>query len=308
MEADAIVKNAEIKGRVRAAFVFMLVTLFASQFISMILPSVPAQICQILCMIIGMLIALTGRSKPEKGTLMAEANRMTGRSFVVTLGAFMAAKLLSTGAAAALMLLFADESAAEALDGIATVEDDLLMSFLFLGIATPICEEAVFRGCVGNGFKKHGIRFAMIMSSLLFAMYHCNLFQLISAFLPGIVLFYVAMNYSIKWSVLFHFINNGVLSIGSLALKNAFPDSFAAGCVEYVIEGALLIAALCLMKKDAAVEKVKAFLSAPENEKGAYKAAAGNVWFILMAFIMAIVTAGLFLMIGGGMADYLAAG
>lgn len=304
MEAEE--RKAEIKRAVRTAFVFMIMAVFAGQILSAVLSPAPPKTYEIVCMVIGALIALTGRSKPEKGALTATANRMTGRAFIVTLGAFMAAKLLSMAASAALMLLFADESSAEALQGLETLGDNLLMSFLFLGIFTPICEEAVFRGCIGNGFKKHGIRFAMIMSSLLFAMYHCNLFQLISTFLPGIVLFYVAMNYSIKWSILFHFINNGVLSIGSIALKQAFPDSPAAGIADYAIEAALVIAALLLMRKDNAAEKVRAFLSGPEDEKGAYKAAIGNGWFILMAIVLAVVTAALLLMIGGGMAGSLA--
>lgn len=304
MEAEE--RKAEIKRAVRTAFVFMIMAVFAGQILSAVLSPAPPKTYEIVCMVIGALIALTGRSKPEKGSLTATANRMTGRAFIVTLGAFMAAKLLSMAASAALMLLFADESSAEALQGLETLGDNLLMSFLFLGIFTPVCEEAVFRGCIGNSFKKHGIRFAMIMSSLLFAMYHCNLFQLISTFLPGIVLFYVAMNYSIKWSILFHFINNGVLSIGSIALKQAFPDLPAAGIADYAIEGALVIAALLLMRKDNAAEKVRAFLSGPEDEKGAYKAAIGNGWFILMAIVLAVVTAALLLMIGGGMADSLA--
>lgn len=301
METDVRNRNEEIKRGVKTAFIFMLFALIASQILSMILSFVPSKICQIICMALGTVIALRGKSGPEKGTLLAQKNRMTGSSFIVTLGAFMFAKLLSMLLSLLVMLVFVKDGDATAMQDAFTVEDDVLMSFLFLGIATPICEEAVFRGCIGNSFKKHGIWFAMVMSSLLFALYHCNIFQLISTFLPGIVLFYVAMNYSIKWSVLFHFINNGILSIGLTALKKAFPDSFAAGCAEYVIEGALLIAALCLMKKDSAVEKVRAFLSAPENEKGAYRTAFGNIWFILLVLAMMLVTATLLLMLGGNM-------
>lgn len=307
MESDIRNRNEEVKRGVKTAFVFMLFTIIVSQILGMILSFVPSKICQIICMVLGTVIALRGKTGPEKGSLLARKNRMTGTSFIVTLGAFMLAKLLSVLLSLLVVLVFVKDGDAAAMQDVFT-EDDFLMSFLFLGIATPICEETVFRGCIGNSFKKHGIWFAMVMSSLLFALYHCNLFQLISTFLPGIVLFYVAMNYSIKWSVLFHFINNGILSIGITALKKAFPDSFAAGFAEYVIEAVLIIAALCLLKKDSAVEKVRAFLGTPENEKGVYRAAFGNIWFILLALAMILVTVSMLLMLGGNMPELSVAG
>ena len=308
METDIKTRNKQIKNGAKGAFIFVVMTMGVSQILNVILPSVPSRICEIFGMLLGTLTVLTGSCKPEKGTLPADKNKMTGTGFVVLLGAFMLAKLLSLLPSAALLKLFVNEENADALQGIASLEDNLFLSFLFLGVATPFCEEAVFRGCIGNCYRKYGVWFAMIMSSLLFALYHCNLFQLVSAFLPGIVLFYVAMNYSLKWSILFHFINNGVLSIGKSALQKVSPDSFLTNYGEYVIEAALIIAAICLMKKDNALEKVKAFLSAPKNEKGAYKAAMGNIWFILIVLAMAVVSGMMLFMLSGNMPEIPAVG
>lgn len=300
MESESVQKDTKIKNYTRLAFIFALLIMVGSQILG---TAMPAYLGQIVFMVVGIVIALRGSCRPEKGTLLSENNKMTGMSFVVTLGAFMLAKLLSLILSAGFMTLFVAEGSEENLQGLTSIEENLFMSFLFLGIVTPIGEEIVFRGCIGAGFKKYGIWFAMIMSTILFALYHCNLFQLVSTFLPGIVLFYVAMNYSIKWSVLFHFINNGVLSVGGTALKNAFPDSFLANNLEYVLEIVLVIAAVVLMKKDGARDKVKAFLSGPENEKGAYKAAMGNVWFVLLVLAVAVVTVMMLLMLSGNIPE-----
>ena len=304
-DMDTTVKESKtgIKNGVKCAFIFMLMTLGVSQIFIMILPFLPSQICEILGMLLGTVLALCGKCKPEKGTLTAVHNKMTGTCFLVVLGAFLLAKLLSLGAAAVLVTLLVNDSNAAALSDIAGKGENLLLSFLFMGVFTPLCEEAVFRGCIGSNYRKHGIWFAMLMSTLLFSLYHCNLFQLFSTFLPGIVLFYVAMNYSIKWSVVLHFINNGVLSIGSSALQKLYPDSFFAGYGEYIIEAVLVIAALLLMKKEHAIEKVRAFLSGPENEKGAYRSATGNIWFILIVLAVAVVSALMLFIVSGNLPE-----
>ena len=295
MENDLYLRNKDIKNRVKAAFIFVIFTMVVSQLLSPVLPFLHGSAA----MIIGTVIILCGRLKPEKGSLTEVNNKMTGTAFVVVLGAFMIAKLLSLIPSAALVSLFVNENNAEAFQDLDTTKDNILQAFIFMGLVTPFCEEAVFRGCIGKSFRKYGIWFAMLMSTLLFAIYHCNLFQLVSTFLPGIVLFYVALNYSLKWSVLLHFINNGLLVIGFVALKKIAPDSFFANYGEYIIESALAVAALCLCKKDNALEKVKQFLSGPQNEKGVYKAAIGNIWFILLIIVFAIMTAMILLMLDG---------
>ena len=264
-------RNTEIKRGTRLAFIFAVAVLVVGQFIPF-----GSQWGVIGGLIIGTAAALCSRCRPEKGTLFEVRNRMTGTAFIVILGAFMLGKLLSMGASALLMLVIVNEENAGALEGVLENSGPLMM-FLSMGVVTPFCEETVFRGCIGNTFRKYGIWFAMIMSSLLFALYHCNVFQLISTFLPGVVLFYTAMNYSIKWSMLLHFINNAILSVGFTALKEAFPGNPAAVYGEYVIEAGLIIAALFFLKKDGAAGKVRAFLSGPKNGKGVYKAAAGNI-------------------------------
>jgi len=81
---------------------------------------------------------------------------------------------------------------------------------LYIALIGPICEELVFRGAVMRKLERYGSNFAIIVSSLLFALYHMILFQAVFAFFIGIILAYTAGRFSLKWAILLHMINNGI--------------------------------------------------------------------------------------------------
>ena len=298
MESEPRLLQKTLKTGVRLVFIYVIIALLGSALLGQLLPFLPSEAASILGALLGTAIVWK-LGDPEKGTLFQSQHRMTGTGFVVLLGAFMLAKLLSLVPSAILLNLSVAESSTEALQSFASPNGSMLLSFLNMGICTAFCEEIVFRGCIGNRFRKYGVWFGMMMSTLLFSLYHGNLFQLVSTFLPGIVLFYTAMNYSIKWSMLLHFFNNAILSLGFLALKDAFPEVLLTQYGEYLLEAVLVIAALALLKKDHAVQKVKDFLRAPENEPGVYKAAMGNLWFVLLILLNLVLTGMTLLMLRG---------
>jgi membrane protease YdiL (CAAX protease family) len=81
---------------------------------------------------------------------------------------------------------------------------------LFVAIVGPIVEEIIFRGAILRSLQPYGTNFAIVLSSLLFGLYHLALLQGIFAFFVGLVLAYCALRFSIKWSMLIHMINNGI--------------------------------------------------------------------------------------------------
>lgn len=83
---------------------------------------------------------------------------------------------------------------------------------LYVGILGPIMEEVVFRGVVMNSFRKYGKGFAIVTSAFLFGIFHGDFNQGLFAFACGLVFGYVAMEYSIKWSMVLHIFNNFVLA------------------------------------------------------------------------------------------------
>lgn len=99
------------------------------------------------------------------------------------------------------------------------------MGMLFatpMGIAAavfvlPVIEEIIFRGAIMRKLEKYGTNFAIIVSSLLFAIYHMIWLQAFFAFFVGLLLAYTAKRFSIKWSMLLHILNNGIAAIITIA-------------------------------------------------------------------------------------------
>jgi len=112
---------------------------------------------------------------------------------------------------------------------------------LYIIVIGPICEELVFRGGVMRKLERYGANFAIIVSSLLFALYHMILFQAMFAFFIGIILAYTAGRFSLKWAILLHMINNG------LAILPTLVDSeFLAGVLFIIYIASFLAAGIVL--------------------------------------------------------------
>lgn len=110
-----------------------------------------------------------------------------------------------------LVLNFFGLSALQAAETAAGGSDSITM-FLYTAFLAPFFEELFFRGAILRSFQPFGKRFAIFFSALLFGIYHCNLIQIPFAFAVGLVLGYVAVEYSLWWSVLLHLLNNFVLA------------------------------------------------------------------------------------------------
>lgn len=85
----------------------------------------------------------------------------------------------------------------------------------------PIVEEIVFRGVVMGTLKPLGRKFAILTSAIMFGLFHDDLVQGLFAFGLGLILGFVAMEYSLLWSIALHMFNNAVLS-------GLFIDVFAS--------------------------------------------------------------------------------
>lgn len=84
--------------------------------------------------------------------------------------------------------------------------------YLYACLLGPVAEEILFRGLVLRSLQPYGKKFAIVVSSLLFGLFHGNLMQAPFAFVVGLVMGYVAMEYHIGWAVALHLINNLVFA------------------------------------------------------------------------------------------------
>jgi len=101
--------------------------------------------------------------------------------------------------------------------------DGAMMVALFhIGLVPAICEEVLFRGYVMRAFEKSwGIWTAIIVSGLLFGLYHMQLANLLPLATLGILLALVTwLSNSILPAIFAHFVNNG----GAVVLATFFPD------------------------------------------------------------------------------------
>lgn len=146
-------------------------------------------------------------------------------------------------------------------------------------IVAPLTEEFAIRGIALQPLRKHGEKYAIVMTSLLFALMHQNMVQGIFAFIAGVVLGYFALATRSVWcSVVIHCLNN-LLSVFTsfIARSNnaGFMNSvFNALVVAIYIFGAMGLVMFIrnpnrhvLYKADAHFvstgEKVSSFLFSP---------------------------------------------
>ena len=85
--------------------------------------------------------------------------------------------------------------------------------YLFLCIvATPIIEEFAFRGVLLKSLGRFGYYFAMVASSLIFAVFHGSYAQMLPAFALGIFLSQITLRYrSVQPAVIIHILYQAII-------------------------------------------------------------------------------------------------
>ena len=189
--------------------------------------------------------------KSKGSNLFINARKMTGKSFVSILCVLMSFQLVNTAVVTGLegILNSLGYTLMDDVDSASDLSMTLSM-FLYASIIGPITEELVFRGFVLRSLQKYGKVLAIIVSSLLFGLFHDNLAQLILAIGVGLILGYVTCEYSIKWAILLHIINNCIFNDFLLYLMRALPEDiqeiiFTSINIIFFILGTII----CLKKK-----------------------------------------------------------
>lgn len=98
---------------------------------------------------------------------------------------------------------------------------EFLVSFIIIGITPGICEEVMFRGTMLSAYESIGHKKSIVITSILFALFHFNITNLVGPAFLGIVLAIVAIkSNSIFLSMIGHTLNNSIaLVIGYFATK-----------------------------------------------------------------------------------------
>ncbi|MDP2172264.1 MAG: ABC transporter permease subunit/CPBP intramembrane protease [Candidatus Cloacimonadaceae bacterium] len=98
----------------------------------------------------------------------------------------------------------------EQLAGLFKLDSSIWVMLFAIAVMPAICEEVLFRGFMIRFYESYGTKSAIIISALLFAIFHLDPFRLLPTFMLGILLGYLTIRTkSIIPSMLSHFINNG---------------------------------------------------------------------------------------------------
>lgn len=182
-----------------------------------------------------------------KEEIFAKGAPMKAGDFFTILCIFLSGQMIfQLGASALEMLLNAfGFSIMEGMESL-QIDPDNFSMFLYAGILAPITEEILFRGLIQRTMLPFGKKFAILVSSFTFGLFHGNLLQTPYAFVVGLVLGYVAAEYNILWAMVLHMINNLLLGDVLYRVLGGLPDE----TVNLIVSGiifAFSVAALVLM-------------------------------------------------------------
>lgn len=164
-------------------------------------------------------------------------------------------------------------------------DSDTFSMFLYTALLAPIAEEVLFRGYILRSLRSFGKRFAIFGSAFLFGLFHGNLLQTPYAFLIGLVLGYVAVEYSVHWAVFLHMFNNLVLA-DLLTRLTANLSEMALNILNLVIFGGAAVAsAIILVKKR---QEIRAYNCSEWMDRRVLKCFFTNSGVIVLTVIMVI--------------------
>ena len=141
-----------------------------------------------------------------------------------------------------------DMSIMESLESATAVPDSLSM-FLYVSLAAPVFEEILFRGLILRALQPYGKKFAIFTSAYLFGMFHGNIVQSSYAFAVGLVLGYVAVEYSMGWAMVLHMGNNLILGDTLWRITRFLPVMVQEWIFLAVIWGCTIAAILVMIVK-----------------------------------------------------------
>ncbi len=121
---------------------------------------------------------------------------------------------------------------------------ELGLNLVLLALLPAIFEELIFRGIIFNGLKNtKGNVFAVVVSSLLFALMHGNLAQFVYPFIMGLIFSMIVLRTgNLLYSMIVHFVNNAlVIVFGYLRVGFSIGNSFVG-----ILNG-ILIAGLAFL-------------------------------------------------------------
>lgn len=169
----------------------------------------------------------------------------------------------------------------------------LILFLIYVCLLGPILEEIIFRGFILKSMQKYGNLTAIIVSSILFSMFHLNLVQFVNPVLMGIVLAFITIkSKSIVPSIIAHIFNNTITFIvaGISLLQMPLLESIFGAI--YLLVGVSALTLFVIMYGKEFIEALKEdtrILKVYEKVKFSFS----GVWSLIYISFYIIFVAGL---------------
>lgn len=133
---------------------------------------------------------------------------------------------------------------------------EFFVGLLFIAVLPAICEETLHRGLMLSGYENRGSMKAVVMTAILFGIFHFDITNLAGPIFLGLIIgYYVIRTNSIFAGMLAHFLNNAIAEILQYVFRNSITtssvvtislsellDSLLRGCAGLVILSVLIYA------------------------------------------------------------------
>lgn len=123
----------------------------------------------------------------------------------------------------------------------------VVLNLIIFSVLPALLEEFLFRGYVLQSLRPYGDTFAVVTSSLLFGLMHCNLTQLPFAFLLGLALGFFTVKLNNIWvACAVHALNNALAVLFNDVLPYYVADEFWQNVIIIGVFGLLLAVGVIL--------------------------------------------------------------
>ena len=170
---------------------------------------------------------------------------------------------------------------------LATVGHHSIMYFLYAAFMGPLVEELVMRGGIAYRLQKYGKVFSIMFSAIVFGFFHMNFVQGVFAFLVGIMLAYIAIEYSFGWAVFFHILNNFGFNLILGTFMTSMVGEAQAETISLTIMSIAAVASVVLlgMYRKQIIQYVQENRTAKGTYKVAFSSILGGVFFIICIIV-----------------------
>ncbi len=219
------------------------------------------------------------RKRQLAGEIFHCEKTMNGRIFLQLFSFFMVCQLLSQGVALGMegILNHWGYTLSREVETVSAVSRTIPM-FVYTAFVGPVAEEFVFRGFVMRSILPYGKGLAILISAVLFGVMHGNFIQGFYAVGVGIVLGYVAVEYSIREAVLMHILNNMVFSDFLGRITSGYSESVQEA-VNYGVMGIFGVIALAAIFQKR--KRIKEWYQSHRPGKRECLSAFTTLWVIL---------------------------